>query len=340
MPEFITAGPVNSSVRTRLQQGAHAGWGVIRDFYRIRPIPGSESIKRPEGRKAISFNELFKELWIDWRVLITGVIAGILVSFFVVLTSEPSYQAVLPIAPAQSGFNGAESGSAGQGVLSMFALKPSDLFDDFAQFLGLVHSVRLAKRLDEKYGLMKQVFPYDEKRHQYVPASGLMPWLSRTVREMLGLPGWQPPNYLDLADYLTGAVEIARNGDGTGLLIHYDSSPQAAYQFLNRVYTEAGELMREEELNSHRNRRKYVAQRLNDTATLEQRNFLMSLWGREESQILVLTSGDPVGARKIDDMHVPNMPQTGAAKKLALGVLLGLLAGLVAIVIRSTFGRA
>jgi hypothetical protein len=315
-------------------------WTAVRHFYRIRPLPGTDGGIRPVEGKAISFNDLIKELIVDWRVLATGIAGCLILSILLVVFSGQSYEATLRIAPSNSAFDGSSPTSTGQSVLSLFAGKSSSTYDDFAEFLGLVHSVRLAKRLDVKYDLMRQVFPYDRKTQQYIPPTGFLPWLSRFGRSALGLPAWEPPNYVDLANYLTGAIKIDQAADGTTSLTYSDATPNAASQFLTRVFAQTDELMREEKLTSHRNRRKYVADRLKNTATLEQRNFLMGLWGREESQILVLTSGDPIGARMVDDIHVPNMPQTGAAKKIGIGILFGLLLGLGAFVVRSAIRRA
>jgi hypothetical protein len=315
-------------------------WAAVRHFYRIRPLPGTDGAIRPVEGKAISFNDLIKELIVDWRVVATSIVGCLAISVLMVVFSGQSYEATLRIAPSNSAFDGGSSASAGQSVLSLFAGKSSSTYDDFSEFLSLTHSVRLAKRLDVKYGLMKQVFPYDRKAQQYIPPTGFLPWLSRFGRSLLGLPAWEPPNYVDLANYLTGAVAIDQAADGTTNLTHSDLTASAASEFLTRVFAETDELMREEKLTSHRNRRKYVADRLKSTETLEQRNFLMGLWGREESQILVLTSGDPIGARMVDDIHVPNMPQTGATKTIGIGILFGFLLGLGAFVVRSAVRRA
>jgi len=312
-------------------------WHALRHFYRIRPIPG---VNVDSGPNAISFNDLFREFVADWRVLLTGVIVGLLVATLMISTAAPTYEATLTVAPVESSMSdsGGISGTSAT-VLSIFG-KGTGQYDDYAQFLDMTHSVRLASTLNAKYDLMKKVFPFDKKTGAFIPPAGMVPRLARALRWMLGLQPWAPPNMVSLADFLKGAVQINAGADGTSMLIHYGPTPAAASSFLESVYQETDGLMREEQLASHRKRLDYLAQRLSDTSSLDQRNFLISLWGREQSQMLLLTGGDPVGARMVDDIHVPNMPQNGAALTLAMGLLFGLLIGLFVVIGRSAYRRA
>jgi hypothetical protein len=315
-----------------------SGWRAVRYFYRIRPIPG---VDVDSGSNAISFNELFRELMADWRILLTGVVVGLLTAVLLVSGSAPNYEATLTVAPVESDMSNSigTGGTAGASVLSLLG-NGSSQYGDYAQFLGMTHSVRLATRLNEKYGLMKKIFPIDKKTGAFIPPPEIVPRLVRTIRWMLGLQPWAPPNMVSLADFLKGDVKINGQADGTTTLAHSGPTPAAAASFLARVYQETDDLMRQEKLASHQKRLEYLGQRLSDTSSLEQRNFLIGLWGREQSQMLLLTGGDPVGARMIDDIHVPNMPQNGVALTLGMGLLFGLLTGLFVVIGRSAYRRA
>ena len=315
------------------------GLRAIRHFYRIRPIPG---IDLNSGPNTISFNDLFREFIADWRVLLTGLVAGLLVALLLVVGASPAYEASLSLAPAEASMSdpGGGAGSGSLGVLGLLGGKGGAQYDDYAQFLDMMHSVRLATRLDAKYGLMKQVFPFDKKTGTFIPPPGLMAESARIARSVLGLAPWAPPNMVSLANYLKGEVETTTQADGTSLLVHYGPTAADAASFLARVYQETDDLMRQEKLASHRKRLEYLVQRLPDTTSLEQRNLLIGLWGREQSQMLLLTGGDPVGARMTDDIHVPNMPQNGAGLKLLMGLVSGLLVGLFVVIGRSAYRRA
>ena len=316
---------------------ARRAWLSLRNFYRIRPIAGVE-VKSDSN--TISFNDLFREFVADWRILLTGTIAGLSFAVFLVSSAPPAYQATLTVAPAESslGDSGGTSGGAAN-VLSLFAKGGGGQYDDYAQFLDMTHSVRLATRLNAKYDLMKKVFPFDKEKGTFIPPTGMVAGLASAVRRALGLQPWAPPNMVSLATYLRGAVTV-EPGAGTTTLTHYGPTASAASSFLADVYQETQELMRQEKLASHRQRLEYLGQRLSDTSSLEQRNLLIGLWGREQAQMLLLTGKDPVGARMTDDIHVPNMPQNGAASTLAMGLLSGLLIGLFVVIGRSAYRRA
>jgi len=339
MSEVVTK-PGGRGTYGRVPGRIGSAWHALRHFYRIRPIHG---VDLDSGPNAISFNDLFREFVADWRVLLTGVIVGLLGATLIIIAAAPTYEATLTVAPAESsmsdsGGTGGISG-AGASVLNLFT-KGTGQYDDYAQFLDMTHSVRLANSLNAKYDLMKKVFPFDKKTGAFIPPSGMMPRLARSLRWMLGLQPWAPPNMVSLADFLKGAVKIDNKADGTALLTHYGPTPTAASSFLASVYQETDELMREEQIASHRRRLEYLGQRLADTSSLEQRNFLIGLWGREQAQMLTLTAGDPVGARTTDDIHVPNMPQNGAALTLAMGLLFGFPVGLFVVIGRSAYRRA
>jgi len=344
MSEVVTK-PGGRGTYGRVPGRIGSAWHAFRHFYRIRPIPGVDVDSGPD---AISFNDLFREFVADWRVLLTGVIVGLLGATLIIITAAQTYEATLTVAAAESSMSdsggtsmsgSAGIGSAGASVLSIFSKGPGQ-YDDYAQFLDMTHSVRLANSLNAKYGLMKKVFPFDKKTGAFIPSSDIVPRLVRALRWMLGLQPWAPPNLVSLADFLKGTVQITNKADGTAILTHYGRTPTAASSFLMSVYNETDELMREEQLVSHRKRLEYLGQRLADTSSLEQRNFLIGLWGREQSQMLTLTAGDPVGARMTDDIHVPNLPQNGAALTLAMGLLFGFLVGLFVVIGRSAYRRA
>lgn len=325
-------------VHHRVPNWVNGSWRVVRHFYRIRPIPG---VDLDSSSSTISFNDLFREFVADWRILLTGLIVGISVATILVSMEAPVYKATLTVAPVESSMEGsAGTGGASATLANLLGGGTSGQYGDYAQFLDMTHSVRLATRLNEKYGLMKKVFPIDKKTGAFVPPPDIVSRLIRTVRWMLGLQPWAPPNMVSLADFLKGAVAVNNEANGTNTLVYSAPTPAAASSFLARVYQETDDLMRQEKLASHRKRLEYLGQRLSDTSSLEQRNFLIGLWGREQSQMLLLTGGDPVGARMTDDIRVPNVSQNGAAFTLGIGLLLGLLTGLFAVIGRSAYRRA
>ena len=287
---------------------------------------------------AISFNELIKELWRGRVILLICLVAALALGLGFVLSSTPQYSAELKIAPAESNFSQA-GGSTAQSLVSVIT-GASQRYDDYAHFLDLLHSVRLASVLETRYGIMKEVFPYDAVKKEFVPDTGIQPWLIRTFRSALGLPAWRPPTVADLANYLNGAVEVDKRTDSSTSLTFRDPDPTKARVFLQRLYDETDRLLRDEKQRTHAAMRDYVSRRLADASTIDQRAVLIQLWGREETQMLLLASGDPVGARIIDDASVSNLPSSGATRTLLIAVLAGLALAMIIVIIRTALRRA
>jgi hypothetical protein len=145
---------------------------------------------------------------------------------------------------------------------------------------------------------------------------------------------------VDLAAYLTDAVEINRHVDSSASLTYRHRDAAAARTFLQRVFDETDKLIREEKLRARTAMRDYVSKRLNDAATIDQRAVLIQLWGTEETQMLLLASGDPVGARVIDDASVSNLPSSGAQRTLLIAAFIGLVGGMLIVITRSALKRA
>jgi hypothetical protein len=138
---------------------------------------------------------------------------------------------------------------------------------------------------------------------------------------------------------LEDAVEIDRRTDSTATLTYRHKDAAEARIFLQRVYDESDKLLRAEKLQAVTAMRNYISQRLTDASTIEQRAVLIQLWGTEETQLLLLGSGDPVGARVIDDPSVSNLPTTGATRTLLIAALAGLALALMIVIIRAALRR-
>ena len=288
---------------------------------------------------AISFNDLIKELWRGRVILLICLVAALALGLGFVLTSTPQYSAELKMAPAESNFFPSGGGSTAQSFVSVIT-GGSQQYDDYAHFLDLLHSVRLASVLETRYGIMKEVFPYDAVKKEFVPDAGIQPWLIRTFRSALGLPAWRAPTVADLANYLRDAVEVDKRTDSSTSLTFRDPDPTKARVFLQRLYDESDRLLRDEKQRTHTAMRDYVSKRLADASTIDQRAVLIQLWGREETQMLLLASGDPVGARIIDDISVSSLPSSGATRTLLTAILAGLALAMIIVIIRTAPRRA
>ena len=300
----------------------------------------------PRSPGAMSFNELVRELWYNWFILVLCLGTAVGIAFAIVENSTPKFPATMKVAPAESNFGaltgGGQNNLGSVGGLGLLAPLTGgrQQYDDYSHFLDLLHSVRLAEQLERRYGLMKEVFPYDSATNQYVPPSELLPRLVRFARSVVGLPVWTPPGPVEFADYLTDYLETDRHIDSSATITYRNSDPAKARLFLERAFTETDRLMRDEKLRTREEFQRYISDRLTQTAGLDQRSVLIQLWGTEETQRLLLTSGDPVGARMIDDVNVPNLPSADAAIVLTIAIVSGLSLGILIIIVRTAIKRA
>jgi hypothetical protein len=183
---------------------------------------------------ALSFNELIKELWRGRIVLLICVITAMLLGLGLVVAATPQYTAEIKIAPAQSNFSLTGTSTA-QSFVSIFG--GAQQYSDYAHFLDLMHSVRLSSVLETRYGIMKDIFPYDEAKKEFVPDPAFVPSLMRWFRGTLGLPTFRPPTAVDLSRYLEDAVEVDRHTDSTATLTyrHKDAAEHPSGEHCRRV---------------------------------------------------------------------------------------------------------
>lgn len=284
--------------------------------------------------RAISFNELIKEFWAGRLIMAVCVGIAFVWAFFIIHTTVPGYTATMTLAPAESNVS---SGGGGQGFLSALTGGGGG-YSDYAQFLDMMHSVRLAKQMDERYGTMKMFFPYDETKKQFVPPDDFNSRMSRFVLTLFGQVAWEPPSLVDLARRLNAVLDIDRE-DAVVKISYTSRNRDVAKELLERVYAETDRLMRAEKLRTRTAMQTYVTKRLADTPALDQRTVLINLWGMEETQILLLASGDPVGARLVDDIAVPSTPESGGFRTLLVYLMTGFVIGTIIIIVRGAFRR-
>jgi LPS O-antigen subunit length determinant protein (WzzB/FepE family) len=117
---------------------------------------------------AISFNELVKEFWRGRGVLVICIVAAIMAGLGIVLLSIPQYSAQLKIAPAESNFSQATNSTA-QSFVSIIT-GGSQQYDDYAHFLDLLHSVRLATELENRYHVMNTLLSRSTRYACVAPA--------------------------------------------------------------------------------------------------------------------------------------------------------------------------
>ncbi len=120
---------------------------------------------------------------------------------------------------------------------------------------------------------------------------------------------WSAPDIESLASYIGGKVVI-EEVEGTSFMdVTYEhTDPKFALRLLNLVYSEADELLREQDRVDSRKRRAYIEQQLQRASILDTRQALIGLLGNEERSAMLLESDLPYAARIIDPPFVSSRP--------------------------------
>lgn len=203
--------------------------------------------------------------------------------------------------------------------LSFGAAAPTSTFDRFKVILG---SVSLAQHLQDKHSLMQEIFAgsWDDSNGTWRRPTGENFEKDQRRRSALKLSQWKAPNIESLASYIGGGFKL-QNVDGTGFVnvaFRHDD-PAFALRFLKLIYSEADELLREQDRIESRKRRAYIEGQLQRARIVDMRQALIGLLAAEQRSAMLLESDLPYVARIIDPPFVSSWP-TEPALKIVFGV--------------------
>lgn len=263
-------------------------------------------------------------VWLKWSwVPLLFALAGAYMGYRDLQGFQPEYVASLTVLPA-SGSSTQVSQIAPTSLLGSLGLSvrsagPTSTFDRFKIMLG---SVSLAQRLQDKHSLMQEIFAgsWDASTGTWKRPAGENFERDERRRAALKLSEWKAPNIETLASYIGGSFKL-EGVDGTGFVdvAYKHRDPDVALRFLNLVYSEADELLREQDRIESRKRRAYIEQQLQGARVLDTRQALIGLLANEERSAMLLESDLPYAARIIDPPFVSSNP-TEPALKLVFGV--------------------
>ena len=158
------------------------------------------------------------------------VIVGVFVALAIVyvLIRAPVYRAEAAIGPVAStaGPSGATQAFAAYAGVDL----GSGDTGRFSKYLQVLHSYRLAQRLEDHHHVLKYLVPgWDEQSHRWDPPSGIIPATSRFVKGIFGASAWQPPDAGTLANILSKKMRVERvAGSGAGRSIGFAGARSGA----------------------------------------------------------------------------------------------------------------
>ncbi len=263
----------------------------------------------------ITLRDLFLKVWRSkWVILATMAVAVGLVSVWM-KTTEPLYTASMLVAPAGAtsggGLGSRLSQYGGLASLAGIELPSAETVSPFDQFSEVVTSVTVAKRLQDKYGVLQKLFErtWDAGNMRWVPPEGPVATAKGWMRGFFNLPSWTPPSTKSLAEYLgdkLGISEIAKTGMRRITFQHEDS--EFAVQLLRWIHEESDQLIREETQERTTRQIEYIERKLATVRITEHRQSLTLLLSDQEKQMMMTQVDLPFAARIIDPPTVSEMP--------------------------------
>ena len=258
------------------------------------PVQGQEPIYMADGVIDVRF--LFAEILRKWWIVLICSGFGIWSGVIDMHNFSPSYKAVMLVSPVEDNVLPAGGGTSASvvGALTGINLSVDKRLTKLDRLVHKVSTIKLAKILDNKHGLMEKVFggKWDGNKRIWERPKGTRFEYREKINSFLNLPLWSEPSIEDLSSFLSGSFK-SEDVDGTPYkkfsFSHGD--PEQALHFLNLIFEGAEKEIRiEDELESSR-RREYLEGRLQSTEVIEFKDALVSLLAEEERREIMAQGG-------------------------------------------------
>ena len=137
-------------------------------------------------------------LWQARALILACALAGAALAMLALVVIRPTYTARATITQPSGGGPTPTGSASGLAALVGIPVGGGDVASTYQKFLETTRSRRLAEALDQKYHVLRQVFPgWDQGSKRFEPPSGVGA-AKQFIKGLLGLPPWQPPNAVSL----------------------------------------------------------------------------------------------------------------------------------------------
>ncbi len=299
------------------------------------PEPTTPADPSPAAQgEIVSLRDLLVRVVKGWKIVLAVVVLSVALSTYSLMNAAHIYTVRMVIAPVGSQ---ALNASSVQGSLSSklaaFGLPVSGGRDaGLERFLQVMKSVRLAERMQVKYGLLQTIWKgsWDAENKKWLsPQYGWVGSLKNRVVEAFGLPTWAPPSTVSLAGYLGSIGNEMLDGDMRSLVFRHDD-PDFGIWLLNSVFTETDSMMREEATIWNERKIEYLQNKLQGVTIQEYRQTLLALVAKEERGRMLLQSDLPFTVDVMDAPYASPMPTSPRPlRSLILSLIGGLIVGAV-----------
>lgn len=307
---------------------------------------GTEKENAIERREApgeiVDLRYLFG-VWLRWSwVLVLLGAIGVYMGVSDLQGRVPVYVAKMTVLPDLGGNTGG-SGQVGSVLGGLGLQLGGGASTNFDRMKVLVRSLTLAEILQKKYGLMQERFAgsWDSATGTWKRPIGDAFERQQRIRRFFGLSQWSEPNIETLAKSVGGAVKFEKDKDGPFWEVRVtDASREDALRLLTIAYSEADELLRQQDRFESQQRRRYLETQLGGLTNVDVRQALIGLMSNEQRRAMMLESSLPYAARIIEPPYVSNTPEEPNVRIIIALPAIGMVGlGLLAITAIALFRR-
>lgn len=265
-------------------------------------------------------SQLLKFSWIP--IILAGI--GFYMGFTDTLQFQPQYQASMIVLPNSSG-GGVTSGpiapAGGGGVAAsltaLFGSGAGAASGPFERLRISLKSVELAKRLDDRYGMLREVFAgrWDAEKQEWKQEDPTqLGWRERMMRKLhQGEP--LQPGYEALARYVDGTLKfepVVVDGSTSASASFWKikvehPEKERALELLMRIYWTADDFLRDKERESVSRKLKYLESRIREAEVSEIRQSLILAMVQEERTAHLLRGNLPYAAAIVVEPSVSDV---------------------------------
>tara|TARA_B100000686_G_C16648873_1_gene894393 strand:- start:161 stop:1114 length:954 start_codon:yes stop_codon:yes gene_type:complete len=251
-------------------------------------------------------------VWIKWSwILVPLILIGIYFGYRDLKSFVPVYEAKLLL---QTSAGTSQQSAQLSQIANVLGGDSSQSLSGGATFTRLrlmIKSPILASHLQKKYGLMQEIYSdsWDSASNSWIKPDGKDFKKNEARKRFFKQPLWNPPNVEALADHIGGMVkfkDLPEQGFIHAVTTH--TNPNEAKRFLNIIFSEADQLIREQDRARAIKRLKYLINKLEEVTNIDHRGSLISLLTKEQGKLMFLDSEGSYTAKIVDPIFVSRNP--------------------------------
>jgi len=296
-----------------------------------------------DGNNEIDLRDLLSALWLAKFFILFCVFISIALASLYLRNAEREYTVLYKLKAVSGSDDGPDLVNLG-GIASLAGINlPSTGIEDFMIFKELIFSYEVAEKLFQNKELVKDLFigEWDVSKNVYAqPQDQYVIAYLRKIKRFLTGDGkrvYNPPNPRRLLEMLKDSVVIFINKDTDFIHMKSESSNPELFKRLIVQAAEVGDkIMRERYMKFSSEPLAFYKEKLRTARSLEHREALAQLIGKEEQKLMLASSGAYFAAEpfiKPTISYLPTSPKWLLI--LAISLVLGFFSGASIVLLRN-----